>query len=63
MLVGDCVVGLTCLAKTVVYDDELPTEYMPTVFDNYAMTLAVDGRPVDIGIWDTAGQEDYDRLR
>lgn len=36
---------------------------MPTVFENYVTDCRVDGRSVQLALWDTAGQEDYERLR
>lgn len=33
------------------------------VFDNYAVTVMVGGDTMTLALFDTAGQEDYDRLR
>ncbi|KAK7679806.1 Rho GTPase [Cerrena zonata] len=34
-----------------------------TFFDNYAVTVMIGDEPFTLGLFDTAGQEDYDRLR
>ncbi len=62
VVVGDGECGKTCLL-IVFIKDEFPSGYVPTVFETYVNDIIVDGYDVELALWDTAGQEDYDRLR
>merc|ERR1711918_59855 len=61
-VVGDGACGKTCLL--IVYcQNTFPEVYVPPVFENYVSDLVLNGEKIELALWDTAGQEDYDRLR
>ncbi|CAF0734429.1 unnamed protein product [Adineta ricciae] len=62
VIVGDGACGKTCLL-IVFSKDQFPEVYVPTVFENYVSDIEIDGKQIELALWDTAGQEDYDRLR
>ncbi len=77
MVVGDGATGKTCLLiryttnafpqEVGVFRVDLCTnvlaQYVPTVFDNYSANVMFGKTVLNLSLWDTAGPEDYDRLR
>jgi small GTP-binding protein len=41
----------------------ISTSSEPTVFENYVHDIFIDNTHVELSLWDTAGQEEFDRLR
>lgn len=62
VLLGDGACGKTSLLN-VFTRGYFPTVYEPTVFENYVHDIFVDGTHIELSLWDTAGQEEFDRLR
>ncbi|KAK2153768.1 hypothetical protein LSH36_287g05018 [Paralvinella palmiformis] len=62
VVVGDGECGKTSLLM-VFSRDHFPELYIPTIFETHISEIQVDGRLIELVLYDTAGQEDYERLR
>nr|CAG8601864.1 11599_t:CDS:2 [Entrophospora candida] len=60
VIVGDGGCGKTSLLSVFTLG-RFPK--VPTVFDTTVTDVKIDGKPVQLALWDTAGQEEYERLR
>lgn len=63
---GDGAIGKTCLL--IFYQSqEFPKVHIPTIFENKTIDKEVniggELQTISIDLWDTAGQEEFDRLR
>ena len=58
VIVGDGACGKTCLLFAFT-KDEFPDKYIPTVFENYVSDIEVDGKLVELALWDTAGMNGH----
>ncbi|KAM8743203.1 rho-related GTP-binding protein RhoF [Acanthopagrus schlegelii] len=62
VIVGDGGCGKTSLLMVYAKGD-FPEKYAPSVFEKYVTTISLGGKEIKLNLYDTAGQEDYDRLR
>lgn len=53
VIVGDGACGKTSLLSVFAMG-EFPRDYEPTIFENYVAEIRLDGKAVQLALWDTA---------
>jgi len=62
VVVGDGSVGKTCLLYS--YSGQpFDAKHVPTIIDDYTTDITFAQKKVLLTLWDTAGQEEFDRIR
>jgi len=62
VLIGDGSCGKSCFLFRFT-DNEFQEGYIPTIFENITKEYDLNGQKKELKIWDTAGQDDYSRIR
>ncbi|XP_067658771.1 cdc42 homolog [Haliotis asinina] len=62
VVVGDEEVGKTCMLHSYS-SNTFEKDYQPTVSASYKVTVKVQGEAYNLGLFDTAGKEEYDGVR
>ncbi|XP_037620736.1 rho-related GTP-binding protein RhoH [Sebastes umbrosus] len=62
VLVGDSAVGKTALLVRFT-SETFPDSYKPTVFENTGVEVYMDGVQISLGLWDTAGNDNFKQIR
>ena len=62
VLVGDSAVGKTALLVRFT-SETFPETYRPTVYENTGVDVFMDGVPISLGLWDTAGNDNFKQIR
>lgn len=63
VLIGDGSAGNTHAISAFLNDIFLNEYNIPAVIEEYVADIQIDGMLIELHLWDTAGREDYDRLR
>jgi len=62
--VGDGAVGKSTFLMSLTLGMPInATDYVPTTFDNFHCVYPFETRSISLGLWDTAGQSDFEKLR
>jgi small GTP-binding protein len=63
VVVGDGAVGKTSLLCRFANNYFPEHDFLPTIFENFSQRCIINNTNYDVSLWDTAGPEDFDKLR